>query len=273
MGRPDAEDAAGRAAEMIADQVRTIVEAAESTAAEIRREAEEESARVRREAEEESARVRRQAAETAALVSERIDKVERELTELLRESFAALRREAAGMGTDQPPPARAPVEPADQAPPARAPVEPADQAPPPRGPVEPADRGEVAQEPAAEEKAEEATGPGDTSVEGEALDEEQPERRGFFRRRPRDTDEPRTAGGDEPALSQQPRTEAGDAPEPRGSDEFGPSPQDAEGARLIALNMALNGTPREETARYLHSHFELDNPDGILDDVYGRVAG
>jgi hypothetical protein len=260
MGRPDAEDAAGRAAEMIADQVRTIVEAAESTAAEIRREAEEESARVRREAEEESARVRRQAAETAALVSERIDKVERELTELLRESFAALRREAAGMGMDQPPPARAPMEPADQAPPAR-------------GPVEPADRGEVAEEPAAEEKAEEATGPGDTSVEGEALDEEQPERRGFFRRRPRDTDEPRTAGGDDPALSQQPRTEAGDAPEPRGSDEFGPSPQDAEGARLIALNMALNGTPREETARYLHSHFELDNPDGILDDVYGRVAG
>ena len=31
-----------------------------------------------------------------------------------------------------------------------------------------------------------------------------------------------------------------------------------EGARLIALNMALSGTPREETARYLNDNFELD---------------
>ena len=32
---------------------------------------------------------------------------------------------------------------------------------------------------------------------------------------------------------------------------------DTEGARLIALNMALNGTPREETDRYLSENFEL----------------
>ena len=42
----------------------------------------------------------------------------------------------------------------------------------------------------------------------------------------------------------------------------------AEGARLIALNMALNGTPREETARYLEENFDLENSDTILDDVY-----
>ena len=34
---------------------------------------------------------------------------------------------------------------------------------------------------------------------------------------------------------------------------------DTEGARLIALNMALNGTPREETDRYLAENFKLSD--------------
>ena len=46
----------------------------------------------------------------------------------------------------------------------------------------------------------------------------------------------------------------------------------SEGARLIALNMALNGTPREETARYLAENFELDDADALLDDVYSRAG-
>ena len=46
-----------------------------------------------------------------------------------------------------------------------------------------------------------------------------------------------------------------------------------EGARLVALNMALNGTPREEAARYLADNFQLDDQDAILDDVYSRVGG
>jgi hypothetical protein len=37
--------------------------------------------------------------------------------------------------------------------------------------------------------------------------------------------------------------------------------------------MALNGTPREETARYLRENFELRDPDEILDEVYARVGG
>jgi DivIVA domain-containing protein len=45
-----------------------------------------------------------------------------------------------------------------------------------------------------------------------------------------------------------------------------------EGARLIALNMALNGTPREETARYLSENFDLDDADAVLDDVYSRIG-
>lgn len=53
----------------------------------------------------------------------------------------------------------------------------------------------------------------------------------------------------------------------------GRSIRGAEGARLIALNMALNGTPRDETARYLEQNFELDDQDALLDEVYARVGG
>ncbi len=48
---------------------------------------------------------------------------------------------------------------------------------------------------------------------------------------------------------------------------------DTEGARLIALNMALNGTPREETERYLEENFELADAGHLLDEVYASVEG
>ena len=47
---------------------------------------------------------------------------------------------------------------------------------------------------------------------------------------------------------------------------------DSEGARLIALNMALNGTPRAETNRYLAEHFVLDDREALLDEVYARAG-
>ncbi|MGH2862394.1 MAG: DivIVA domain-containing protein [Solirubrobacteraceae bacterium] len=49
-------------------------------------------------------------------------------------------------------------------------------------------------------------------------------------------------------------------------------PEDLEGARLVALNMALNGTPREETDRYLAENFELEDRQLLLDEVYASVA-
>lgn len=49
-------------------------------------------------------------------------------------------------------------------------------------------------------------------------------------------------------------------------------PSDEAGARLIALNMALGGSPREETAAYLAEHFELADPEALLDDVYARAG-
>ncbi|MBA3421136.1 MAG: DivIVA domain-containing protein [Thermoleophilaceae bacterium] len=48
------------------------------------------------------------------------------------------------------------------------------------------------------------------------------------------------------------------------------STADVEGARLIALNMALSGSPRAETADYLRETFGLED-DALLDDVYERV--
>jgi len=47
---------------------------------------------------------------------------------------------------------------------------------------------------------------------------------------------------------------------------------DEAGARLIALNMALSGSSREETARYLADHFAIAEPDALLDDVFARAG-
>ncbi|HEY0630734.1 MAG TPA: DivIVA domain-containing protein [Thermoleophilaceae bacterium] len=72
----------------------------------------------------------------------------------------------------------------------------------------------------------------------------------------------------EPA-EEEPEPAAAEAEPSRG----GRSIRGAEGARLIALNMALNGTPRDETARYLSQNFDLDDQDSLLDEVYARVGG
>ncbi len=64
------------------------------------------------------------------------------------------------------------------------------------------------------------------------------------------------------------------APEPVPEEDFAaaaPAPDDA-GARLIALNMALSGSSREETARYLAENFTLADPEALLDDVFARAG-
>ena len=48
--------------------------------------------------------------------------------------------------------------------------------------------------------------------------------------------------------------------------------EEEEGARLVALNMALNGVPRDETDRYLAENFDLSDRSTVLDDVYARVG-
>ena len=51
------------------------------------------------------------------------------------------------------------------------------------------------------------------------------------------------------------------------------SDEDLEGARLIALNMALNGQSREETDKYLAANFDLADRRALLDEVYATVEG
>jgi DivIVA domain-containing protein len=84
--------------------------------------------------------------------------------------------------------------------------------------------------------------------------------------------EPATNGRHEPepAAEEQPADEPtlqSPIPNPQSPATAGP-----EGARLVALNMALNGTPREEAARYLADNFQLEDQEAILDDVYSRVG-
>ncbi len=47
--------------------------------------------------------------------------------------------------------------------------------------------------------------------------------------------------------------------------------EDAESARLIALNMALSNTPREEIDRYLAERYRLIDRGKLLDEVYESV--
>jgi DivIVA domain-containing protein len=69
--------------------------------------------------------------------------------------------------------------------------------------------------------------------------------------------------------------EAAPEPEPEAPEPEEPEPEaegDEAGARIIALNMALGGSSREETAAYLAEHFTLADPDALLDDVYAKVG-
>jgi hypothetical protein len=48
--------------------------------------------------------------------------------------------------------------------------------------------------------------------------------------------------------------------------------EDTESARLVALNMALDRKPREETERYLAENFRVADLRGLLDEVYSSVG-
>jgi hypothetical protein len=52
-----------------------------------------------------------------------------------------------------------------------------------------------------------------------------------------------------------------------------PSGGDVDGARLIALNMALNGESRADTERYLAENFQLPDRLKLVDEVYAAIEG
>ena len=72
---------------------------------------------------------------------------------------------------------------------------------------------------------------------------------------------------EEPDVEEEPEAE----PEPQAAEAAGETGDDLEGARLIALNMALNGTPRDEVDRYLEENFELTDRAALIDEVYASV--
>ena len=79
-------------------------------------------------------------------------------------------------------------------------------------------------------------------------------------------------GDDETPAAAEPAAAAA-TPSPPAPEPVAPLDGDEAGARLTALNMALGGTPREETARYLAEHYSLADPEALLDDVYDRAGG
>jgi DivIVA domain-containing protein len=82
------------------------------------------------------------------------------------------------------------------------------------------------------------------------------------------------AAGPEPAAPEPPEPElVAPEPEPAAPEPAGDARvEDEEAARIVALDMALAGTPRDETGRYLAEHYALADPDRLLDDVY-TLAG
>jgi DivIVA domain-containing protein len=60
---------------------------------------------------------------------------------------------------------------------------------------------------------------------------------------------------------------------PAQADAGGAAGGDLDGARLIALNMALNGESRADTERYLADNFELPDRLKLIDEVYSAVEG
>src|SRR5215210_5286493 len=78
----------------------------------------------------------------------------------------------------------------------------------------------------------------------------------------------------EPEPEPEPDPEPEPEPEPEPAPPARPPAGDADeaGARIIALNMALGGSSREETAAYLAENFTLADPGALLDDVYAKVG-
>jgi DivIVA domain-containing protein len=229
------------------EQVRAIVEAAETSAAEIQRQAEDDAREIRAEATGEAESTRSQATEQAreyvgrvsestAVMLQRLDAMESELSALVE----SLRTGSNRLNAD--------LQLLDGN------LTEVTEAVSPRPRFEREAGAELA-EPSAELEAEplaEESEPYEEYVEAEYIEAE-PEAEEEL---PGDlVDEPTEVAEAEPTVDGE-----------RGSD-------DSEGARLIALNMALNGTPREETDRYLAENFQLSDRGGLLDEVYSSVEG
>jgi len=227
------------------DQVRAIVEAAETSATDIQREAENDAREIRDEANRESQATREQAAEQArdyvgkvsestSAMLQRLDAMDSELGALIE----ALRTGSNRLNADLQLLESNLSEVGD--------------AVTPRLRFEP--------EPESESGA---AGQPETEAELEQDAEPETERLSGLP----------GSGAESDQADAEPELEfAGDGAGRDPADPSSPA-DDTEGARLIALNMALNGTPRQETAKYLAENFQLSDGEGLLDEVYASVDG
>jgi cell division septum initiation protein DivIVA len=60
--------------------------------------------------------------------------------------------------------------------------------------------------------------------------------------------------------------------EPAREEDAAPSP-DAAAARIVALDMALSGAPRDETERFLAENYDVGDRAALLDEVYAAAGG
>ena len=75
-----------------------------------------------------------------------------------------------------------------------------------------------------------------------------------------------------PSVPPVPPIAASPAP-PRSEPQAGNGNGDLDGARLIALNMALNGDSRAAIDQYLAEHYQLGDRQKLLDEVFAAVEG
>jgi len=274
------------------EQVRTIVEAAETSAADIERSAQEEAARIRADADTEARRARDEAvarsqdhvgnvSEATTTMLQRVDAMENELEALVESLRTGTNRLTADLSLLQgnlgdlygaagstrapaPPRAEAPLDvPAEIPLVVPEPVVPEAFEPEDLEPLEPelelASEELLAPEPELVDDEPVVVAPAEPVAEPEPQEEPEPE--------PVPDPEPEP---DPPAV--EPPAEAA-APAEAAPPERRASEGDVEGARLIALNMALNGQSREETDTYLRENFDLDDRVALLDEVYATVEG
>jgi len=71
-----------------------------------------------------------------------------------------------------------------------------------------------------------------------------------------------------PAREEAPPPDAARPPE-----DAAPANGDTAAARIVALDMALSGTPRDETDRFIAEHYDLRDRAALLDEVYAAAGG
>ena len=89
------------------------------------------------------------------------------------------------------------------------------------------------------------------------------------------TDELSDARRDESPQAAAPAPEPEPEPAPPAAPAAGPAPEDGDSAaaRIVALDMALSGTPREDTDQYLAENYDVPDRAALLDEVYAAAGG